>query len=160
MNNLKAYAVRKDGAIQVSLLGNLPNSCHAASVRDKYPGGGIVYVTDPGTAQIFVEETARPEAQVCLMMLVPWVAHVTIPDATHSQVTVFVNNSIALKVEVKGEAAEYRVIALTGAPDGNTTGCSIIPADAPYLAIYSSVYGPATKSSCESWRTSNCAPHG
>lgn len=50
MYDLKAYAVRKDGVIQVTLSGNLANSCHTASIKDKYPGGGIVYVVDPGTA--------------------------------------------------------------------------------------------------------------
>jgi hypothetical protein len=156
MYDMNAYAVRKDGVIQVALSGKLANSCWTAAVKDKYPGGNIVYVVDPGTAQVFVEETMKPGSEICLMMLVPWVAQVSIPSATHSQVTVYVNGDAKLKVDVKDEPSQYRVIALTSSPAGSPTGCSVIPADAPYLAIYSSVFGPASKADCENWRQQNC----
>jgi hypothetical protein len=90
------------------------------------------------------------------MMLVPWIAQVSIPSSTHNQVTVFVNGDAKLKVDVNTEPTQYRVIALTASPAGGPTGCSVIPADAPYLAIYSSVYGPAPKADCENWRQANC----
>lgn len=156
MYDLNAFAVRKDGVIQVALSGYLANSCYTASVKDKYPGGGIVYVVDPGTAQVFVEETMKPGSEICLMMLVPWVSQVSIPSSTHNQVTVFINGDAKLKVDVNTEPTQYRVIALTASLASGPTGCSVIPADAQYLAIYSSVYGPASKADCENWRKTNC----
>jgi hypothetical protein len=160
MYDLTAYAVRKNGVIQVALSGFLANSCYSASVKDKYPGGNIFYIVDPGTAQIFIDETMKLGSDICLMMLVPWVSHVSIPDTIHSQVNIFINGDSVLTVDVKVDFKEvleqYRVIALTAPPDGGTVGCSVIPADAPYLAIYSSVYGPASKAECENWRQGNC----
>jgi len=157
MYDLKAYAVRKKGVIQVALSGYLANSCYTANVKDKYPGGGIVYIVDPGTAQVFVEETMKPGSEICLMSLVPWVGQVTIPDATHTHVSIFINGDPLLQVGINDEPNQYRVVALTASPAGATVGCSIIPADAPYLGIYSSVFGPATKGECETWRQDNCS---
>src|SRR5688500_11586751 len=119
MHDLKAYAVRKDGVIQVALSGYLANSCYTASVKDKYPGGSIVYVVDPGTAQVFVEETMRPGSDICLMVLAPWTAQVSIPGSTHNQVTVCVNGDAKLKVEVNEGPTQSRVIALTASSAGN-----------------------------------------
>ena len=62
MHDLKAYAVRKTGVIEVSISGMLPDSCHEAVVEDKYPGGKRVYVRDPGVAQVFIKERKRPNA--------------------------------------------------------------------------------------------------
>lgn len=156
MYDLTAYAVRQNGVTHVTLSGFLANSCYTATVKDKYPGGNINYIRDPGTAQVFVEETMKPSHDVCLMMLVPWVAHVSIPDTTHDQVNIFVNGNSVLTVDVNKESEEYRVIALTGSTTKHSIGCSVIPADAPHLAIYSSVYGPASKAECEQWRHSHC----
>ncbi|MBS0423856.1 MAG: hypothetical protein JSR71_05375 [Proteobacteria bacterium] len=156
MYELNAYAVRKNGVTQVALTGYLPNSCYTAQVKDIYPGGGIFYITDPGTAQVFIEESMKPGSDICLMVLVPWAAHVTIPDSTYKQVTIFINGDTVLKVDVKEEPKDYRVIALTRFPEGILTGCSIIPSDAKFPNIYSSVFGPATKDECEQWRENNC----
>ncbi len=158
MYDLTAYAVRKNGVIQVALSGSLATSCYTALVKDKYLGGNIVYIVDPGTAQIFIEETMKPGSDICLMMLVPWFSQVSIPDASHNQVNIFINGDSVLKVDVNEEPEQYRVIALTASPAGNNVGCSVIPADAPYLAIYSSVYGPASKAECKEWRQVNCTP--
>lgn len=54
------------------------------------------------------------------------------------------------------ELKSYRIIALTILPTEVCIGCSIIPSDAQYDDIYSSVYGPASKRSCEQWRHENC----
>lgn len=43
------------------------------------------------------------------------------------------------------ELKSYRIIALTILPTEICIGCSIIPSDAQYDDIYSSVYGPASK---------------
>ena len=158
MHDLTAYVVRKNGVIQVALSGFLANSCYTASVKDTYPGGNIVYIVDPGAAQIFIEETMKPGSDICLMMLVPWFSQVSIPDTSHNQVNIFINGDSVLKVDVNEEPEQYQVIALTASPAGNNVGCSVIPADAPYLAIYSSVYGPDSKEKCEQWRQGNCTP--
>lgn len=157
MYDLKAYAVRRDGVIEVVLSGYLANSCHSAIVKDKYPGGGIVYINDPGVAQVFIEETVLPAGHFCMMVLVPWIAHVAIPDNVHAHVSIFVNGIPVAKVEVKVlEPEEYRVAALSASPADAPMGCFILPADAPLLAIYSSFFGPASKADCEAWKSGHC----
>lgn len=155
MHDLKAFAVRRDGVIHVALSGMLPDTCHEASVRDKYPGGSIVYVKDPGAAQVFVEERAKPGSSICLFVLVPWFANVQIPDSFHTKVDVYVNGSCALTVDVREKTEQYQVISLIGEPP---RGCSVIPADAFYPMIYQRVFGPASRQDCEAWRTQHCQP--
>lgn len=156
MYDLKAYAERKEGVIHVALSGYLASSCWAAAIKDKYPGGNIVYVEDPGMAQVFIEEAMKPGSEICLMMLVPWMGHTSIPSTTHGEVTIYINGDTKLKVAVSDEPVQFRVTAFTTLYEGKPTGCSVIPADAPYLGIYSSMYGPATKTECENWRQKNC----
>lgn len=157
MYDLKAYAVRKNGVIEVTLSGSLANSCYQASIADFYPGGNIVYIQDPGSAQVFIDESLKPGSQICLMMLVPWVAHLKIPDTSHNTVTIFVNGDNVQSVPIVAEATEFRVIALSISQGPKHVGCSIIPADAFYPAIYTSVFGPATKSESEAWLSQNCS---
>ncbi len=156
MYHVKAYAARKNGIINITVTGSLPNSCYEAKVVDKYPGGNIAYVTDPGSAQVFIEESARTGLEMCLMYLVPWVGHSKIPDDTHDTVTVFINGDPVAKAQVQKEPENFIVIALTASTGDNYEGCSVIPADALYLGIYSSVYGPASKAECEKWLIENC----
>jgi len=147
MYDVKAYAVRKDGVISVTVTGNLPNSCYEASVVCKCLSG---------TAQVFIEETTKPSSEICLMYKVPWVRHAKIPDETHDQVMVFINGDPVAKAEVQQEPEQYRVIAQTASTGDDYQGCSVIPADAFYIAIYSSVFGPATKAECDKWVMENC----
>jgi len=156
MYDVQAYAMRKDGVINITVMGSLPNSCYEASVVDKYPGGRIVYVVDPGSAQVFIEEVIKPGLDMCLLCLVPWVGYAKIPDETHDEVTVFINEDPVVKVQVQKEPERYRVIALTAAAGDGYKGCSVIPEDAYYPAIYSSVFGPGTKSECDKWRVEHC----
>lgn len=158
MYNLTAYAVRENGMIQVTLSGELANSCWSAVIRDQYPGGNIQHVMDPGTAQVFIEETKGAGSDICLMMLMPWAAHAAIPSVVHQQLTVYINGSAVLTVPV-GERlpSQFIVIALSASAGRNPTGCSVIPANAMYPAIYSSVFGPASKAECENWARLNCA---
>lgn len=156
MYELNAYAIRKNGVIQVALSGYLADSCHTARVKDIYPGGNIIYIRDPGTAQVFIEETMKPGSELCLMVLVPWFAHVSIPDSSYDKVTIYINNDNPLVIDVKEESKDYRVIALTRLQTEACIGCSVIPSDAKYPNIYSSVYGPASKDDCEQWRQNNC----
>lgn len=156
MHKLTAHAVRNGKTIEVTVSGNLPNSCHQAQVADIYPGGNRAYITDPGAAQVFIDETVKPGSSICLMMLVPWASTVAIPDAKHTKVEVFVNNQEILEVPVIDKKDQFIVIALTGSTSGNTTGCSILPKDALYPAIYSKTYGPAKYADCKTWVAGNC----
>ena len=156
MYNVKAFAVRKNDVINVTVIGCLPNSCYEASVVDKYPGGNVYYVVDPGSAQVFIEEIARHRSEICPMSLVPWIGHVSIPVADHDQVTVFVNGDTVAEAKIQKTSGEYRVIALAVSSDDHQ-GCSVIPADAPFLAIYSSVFGPKSKKECDEWLEKNCS---
>lgn len=152
MHNLTAHAVRNGKTIEVTVSGDLPNSCYTARIKDTYPGGSIVYIVDPGAAQVFVEETTKLGSTRCLMILVPWSETVSIPDKDHSKVEIFVNNHEVLEVPVVEKDSEFIVIAVTG----TNNRCSIIPKDAPYLGIYSKVFGPASYQDCEAWVASNC----
>jgi hypothetical protein len=152
MNNVTAYAVRNGTTIEVTVGGFLPNSCHTARVEDFYPGGSRQYLVDPDAAQVFIEETIKPGSNRCLMMLIPWGATVPIPDKTHTKVEIFVNNHEVLEVSVVEADSQFIVIALTG----TDTGCSIVPNDALYPAIYSKVYGPDSYDDCKTWIGSNC----
>jgi len=92
MYNVKANAIRKKGAIHVTVFGDLPDSCYEARIADKYPGGNITYPKDPGSAQVFIEETQKPATGPCQDVLVPWVSQVEIPDKVHNEVTIFINS--------------------------------------------------------------------
>jgi len=152
MHNVTAHAVRNGKTIEVTVGGSLSNSCHTARIKDFYPGGSIVYIKDPGAAQVFIEETTKPGSNLCLMILVPWGETVSIPDKEHTKVEIFVNNHEVLEVPVVEATSEFIVIAVTGTKNR----CSIIPKDALYLAIYSKVYGPASYDECKAWVASNC----
>lgn len=156
MHEVAAHAVRDGKSIEVTVSGSLPDSCHEARVRDIYPGGSITYITDPGAAQVFIEETVKPGGAVCLMVLMPWASTVTIPDATHTKVGIFINNKEVLEVPVVEKTAQFIVIALTGSTPGSAIGCSILPKDALYPAIYSKMYGPASYDECKAWVSRNC----
>lgn len=103
MYDVKADAARKDGVIDVTVTGSLPNSSYQATVVDKYPGGNIVYVMDPGSARVFVETSVKPGSEIFLMRLVPWVGHVKIPNQGYKQVNIFINGEPAVEAEVRGE---------------------------------------------------------
>src|SRR5438094_7054588 len=135
MYDVTAHAVRDGKTIEVTISGNLPDSCHQAKLDDIYPGGKRVYIVDPGAAQVFIEESVKPGSSICLMVLVPWATTVAIPDTQHKKVQVFVNNSEILEVPVVEKTSEFIVIALTSQTSGKPKGCSIIPKDNLYLAI-------------------------
>ncbi len=156
MYKLGGYAVKNNGVISMTLSGALANSCYTAITVDKYPGGNIQYVQDPGSAQIFIEETIRPNSGFCTMALVPWIEHVNIVDSKHKNVTIFINDEIALKLTVKTVSKKCIVIALTASGQNGYEGCSVVPSDAVYPFIYSKVYGPASKEKCGKWLMENC----
>lgn len=100
MNDLKARAVRKGRVIEVEVSGNLVDSCHTARIADFYPGGTIIYVADPGVAEVFIEETVKPDA-ICTPVLIPWKIKVSIPDPWHDKVNIFIKHDPILKIDVE-----------------------------------------------------------
>lgn len=102
MNDLKGRATREGEAIEVQVSGNLASSLHSARVADIYPGGSIIYVQDPGTAQVFIEETVKDG--VGTPAVIPWEDKVSIPDPSHDRVTVFVKHVqiFTVAVELRG----------------------------------------------------------
>lgn len=153
METISAHAVRNGNTIEVTVSGFIPNSCYAARVQDIYPGGSRVYITDPGAAQVFIEEAIKAGSELCAMVLTPWGATVSIPDKEHDKIEIFINNHEVLEVAVMDrKKSQFIVIALTG----TTKGCSILPEEAMYLAIYTQVFGPATYDNCKNWVLANC----
>jgi len=54
----------------------------------------------------------------------------------------------------------YIVIALTASTGKKYEGCKVIPHGDVYAAIYSQVYGPASRKDCEKWQAANCGKSG
>ncbi|MFC4158589.1 hypothetical protein [Chitinimonas lacunae] len=153
MYDLQAYAARQEESVYVTLTGLLDDSSHQATVQDFYPGGSIVYLADPGSAEVFIEESRQGDRDLGAMSLIPWIAHLTLPDTEHEYLTVLINDEPVLKVKIHHLPESFRVIAL----GGTYVGCAILPAEAPYPPAYHSVFGPAPRRDCEHWRDSHCA---
>lgn len=84
-----AIAYRSEGIIKVLVTGNLPRPCDKAQIVDKYPGGNIVHVLDPGYAQVFIEFNSSPE--ICANVLTPWMSQIEINDKKHNEVEILVD---------------------------------------------------------------------
>lgn len=160
---LEASAIRIGKVVEVTITGMLANSCVEATIEDFYPGGSIVYVRDPGAAQVFIVETLRPGSQYCTFGLVPWARTIAIPDDYHDKVQIIINGDIELVTEIVDAGSpeeinqgQFKVIALTSSVGGELLGCSAIPEAAVFPAIYSKVFGPDTLEACEAWIAENC----
>lgn len=153
MDNISAHAVRNNKTIEVTIAGSLATTCDTASVQDIYPGGSIQYFIDPGAAQVFVEEIHKTGNIMCGMHIMPWATTVSIPDRDHAKVEIFINKHEVLEVLVKDQKkTQFIVIVRTG----TNSGCSVLPHDAMYPAIYSQAFGPASYEDCTKWITNNC----
>lgn len=155
MYEVTAHAVKVGKTIEVTVSGFLSDSCRQAAIVDVYPGGKIAYVRDPGVAQVFIEEVAKPSRFFCTMMLVPWAATTHIYDEEHQEVEILINKKEVLQIPVIQKGMEFIVVQLTGGilP---AYSCSILPAGTTFLSIYSQVFGPSTYSECMEWVHSNC----
>jgi hypothetical protein len=153
MLNLKAEAHRHGDNITVLITGDLPDSCSFAEYHDKYPGGHIQYVRDPGFAQVFINEGKRPGP--CADGLVPWSTQVEIRDTKHTEVQIKINMHTELTVPVHAGSGNYIVYKLTGGinPSGS---CTILPAESHVLSVWSKVFGPASDSVCLDWVKQHC----
>ena len=154
MYKVSAHAVRVGNTVEVTVYGFLPDSCHEASITDIYPGGKIMYVRDPGHAQVFITETSKPNMHFCTLALVPFISTVYI-QSSHKEVQVLVNHSEVLQVKIMEKGETYQVIRLTGGfvPNGH---CSIVPAQALFPQIYTKVFGPDSYDNCYEWVVNNC----
>ena len=152
MRQVSAHAVRHGKTIEVTVLGQLADTCHQAEISDIYPGGDRVYITDPGAAQVFISETVKPGSQICLFIEMPWGSTTEIPDKEHETVEIFINNREVLEVKVADLSQQFIVI---GAIESDIGGCAILPADSFYPAIYKRVFGPADYDACVKYAQSN-----
>jgi hypothetical protein len=59
-----------------------------------------------------------------------------------------------------GAGKQFIVIALSASAGDKHQGCSIVSEDASYPAIYSQVFGPASREHCERWIGENCGFDG
>lgn len=155
MVELKATAVRNGKSIEVLVTGFLNDSCHKASIVDIYPGGNIVYIVDPGVAQVFIEETSKQGSSYCLLVLVPWAETITIPDRNHDQVEIYLNKQEKLQIPVLNEASLFVVCELSGF--NPNPSCSIVPEGMCNLGHpFRQVFGPATYQDCYAYKNNNC----
>jgi hypothetical protein len=167
MYDLKGAAWRTKAGIGVELFGMLPNTCQRARIADKYPGGNIVHITDPGHAEVFIEEWTIEPRNFCLEVLVPWTGSVSIPTQDYDTVEIYVNGSEAITLKIQedvkamADLLPWKVIALTGIsgdPKPPYFGCAIIPSRAVFPAIYTEVLGPSSRQACDEFVKKNC--HG
>jgi hypothetical protein len=113
MHNVKAKAIRSDEFhIHVTVSGDLANPSYEARIVDIYQGGDIRYIKDPGSAQVFIQETRKPTTGPCPDVLVPWVSQVDIPDKVHKEVTIFINDKTKpiTKTQVQVEDNSIRLL--------------------------------------------------
>lgn len=172
--NLSVSAVRLGGSVFATVHATLPDGCHDAAVTDIYPGGNIVYVVDPGEAQIFVRFTRGPGP--CAEVVREWEAHRDIPDTSHDQIAAIAEFEgetfsvcapiqpfrLAPGVDVDpgfnpAAAGDFIVIALVGSNDTERPfGCRVVREGTIYPMNYRPVFGPAPRPECEAWRAANC----
>lgn len=98
-------ATRRNGVIYVTMVGMLPTPCHQANVVDKFPGGTIRYIRDPGTAEVFISMGLRPEniGKFCLQVIVPFILEEEIPDNWHDEVTIYINKVPFKTIKIEEE---------------------------------------------------------
>jgi hypothetical protein len=170
--NLGVSAVRFGNVVIARVHATLPDGCHDAEVADIYPGGNIVYVVDPGEAQIFVRFSRRPPP--CPEVIREWEGVRTIPDALHTKLTaiaVFEGERFTVCTTIepfkldadvdpdfnRAAAGRFIVIALLTSKDTDRPfGCRVVAEHATYPMNYTPVFGPATRAECDAWRVANC----
>lgn len=151
---INVVATRDAGIIKVDLAGwfTLPL---VPAVKDKYPGGSIVYVRDPEEAQVFIETTAHQfPGAISIDLPYLWNEHVEISDSLHNSLSVYVNGEKKQTVVIGGEGKPtelYRVISLVAYPPWPPRKCHVIRAGESYPSIYRSVFGPASMGECQRW---------
>jgi hypothetical protein len=171
--NLAASAFRLSGTIEATVFARLPDSCHDAEITDIYPGGNIVYVVDPGAAQVFVRFT-RSEG-FCAQVVRDWEDNRRIPDDSHDVLEVlaeFEGETFSIRTPVyelrpaeDGDsdpglgdgrfACQFIVISLD-AGEHPPIACRIVHEGATIPRPYKQSYGPASRADCEAWRKKHC----
>ncbi len=164
-SDLRAHAVRSGNSVEVTISGYLPDTCHQAHVADKYPGGNVHYLVDPGAAQVFIDLHGRPGGMRCTINFFPWASTVSIPDRDHEKVEILVNGVEVLEVPISGLSdGQFIVCSLTdgiiepfpGGNPGAPRGCSILPADMHVPRFLTRRFGPATHEACTNWSAQHC----
>ncbi|MFN8687307.1 MAG: hypothetical protein ACK52Z_09755 [Acidobacteriota bacterium] len=148
-HNLRVFASRSKGIVSATVSCDLASTGLKGFVADWYPGGQIVYVVDPGVAQVFIAVTGSGGADV----LTPWTGDVQFKDDLHDRLEVFVNGQSKLIVPVLDDEPSQYVVWR----DLNLPGCWITPADAIVPATRFRVFGPATLAQCELWKSKFCS---
>lgn len=169
MHNLQAFAVRFGDFISVSVSGLLSSSLAKAWIDDKYPGGDIVYLVDPGQAQVFIVETTKKFPAIGLPMLVPWYETCLIPyDKRHKKVSIYVNGKQTKTVDIIGHgqdivpllhegASVFIVIGVEHPVNGAPILCSVFPDGLEIPEPFQKFFGPDTLEKCVEWITHNAA---
>jgi hypothetical protein len=148
-HNLRVFAYRSKGIVSATISCDLASTGLKGLIADWYPGGQIVYVVDPGVAQVFISIAGSGGADV----LTPWTGDLQIKDDSHDRLEVFVNGQSKLIVPVVDvETSQYVVWR-----DLNLPGCWITAADVIVPATRFRVFGPATLAQCELWKSQFCS---
>ena len=178
MRDVRANAIRRGGGvIEATVFGRLETSCARAEIVDQYPGGRISYPTDPGVAQIFIEEWSEDLCESPFPW-VPWIGHARIADAGRDYVDVYVNRRFVRRARVldfllersdkaagpkaavpdppEGAFVVIALLAILEPPPDRLAGCLIHPEGADYPDIYRQVFGPAPYKQCTDYVARHC----
>lgn len=99
---IEANAFRTDGLLTVKLIGQSPIYYDEATVVGYYPGT-ISYMTDPGSAQVFIKENRKPNLK---NIYSPpgsgriWMYNQMIKDHFHKTVEIWMNDYLILKIRI------------------------------------------------------------
>lgn len=70
------------------------------------------------------------------------------------------DDSGAFSADAAKGGEQFIVIALTASDGEKHKGCRVVPDGDPYVAIYSQVFGPASRQECEKWMADHCGFDG
>ncbi|GKX67441.1 hypothetical protein [Inconstantimicrobium mannanitabidum] len=103
-----AVAIRQNGVVYVAIAGTLPTPCHEAKIADKFPGGIIRYIRDPGTAEVFLTIGLKPqnEGKLCPQVIVPFLLETEIPDGWHHELTIYINRQTYKTIKIADKPEE------------------------------------------------------
>lgn len=95
INSVIAYRILD--TVYVLISANLPRPCDKARIYGTYPGN-IVYVRDPGKAQVFIEYSYNDDP--CPAVISPWSSSIQLKDSTHDVVEIFVNREFIVSAPI------------------------------------------------------------
>ena len=158
MLDIQGTAIKRNGWIDITVVGNLPDFCtqaHLVEVRQERDGDEI-------RLQVEIEQH---ENSACVRALNPWAGFLHVEDQGQRSVHVFIKGDRWLEIAVLSEddalksPRQFQVIGLVDGEAPQAHQCTVLPADAVYPPVYRQMFGPSSMGECNTWIRKNCTPH-